>query len=91
MILWMFWYGMVEAEECLFGVAGHGEVDLSLCVVQIKVNAQVMFAVLIMRDGVKFTQDAYELFGVLFADKCNAGLINAESEGDVAIFLRPES
>ena len=48
----LFWESVLELEECIFNVAIHGSFESEVCIVPVKVNADVSGAVPVGLHGV---------------------------------------
>lgn len=68
--------GMIELFQSSVFVTWNAEVDFTICVVPLEVDANVPAAIPFAFDGVILFKDALEMFGVLFSNVFYSKIIN---------------
>ena len=71
---------MVKSFEGVQNAGKHGEVNLTMCVVPIKVEAKVAFAASVTRYFVVNLEGGHEMVGVCFADVFYVKIFDTEGE-----------
>ena len=89
--MWAAGDGMVELYQCLPGVFKNREVDFSLVVVPVKVNAEVSLVCPIMGDGVMLSEDSHKVLSMRCSHIFDAEIVHAKREADWACGVRPEN
>jgi hypothetical protein len=79
---------LLEFEECLGNVAGHGHVvDGALGVVPFKCDAEVAIAFPFFGAGVERFEASTEVLGVFVSDIVDAEIVNDSTEGEGTGFV----
>ena len=80
---------MLEADEGLFHIPRHGNVDVAFFVVPMDHEPKIPCAFPFMLDGVVFSERCHDMLGVFVADVFHAKVIHAEAEIDWAPVMLP--
>jgi hypothetical protein len=79
-MLGLFWWRMLEMDECLMYVIKHGDMDTFVDVVPVDSHSKIACATPVLGAFVVFFQDAGEVLNVLTANAFDAEVVNAECE-----------
>ncbi len=82
LVLKYFWDKMSESGECLFNVAGHGEVDFTFLVVPIKCDAEIPSSFPVFFNFVVLLKCLDEVVDVSFVNLFNAKIAHNQCEAD---------
>ena len=78
----LLWESVLELEDCFSNVAIHGSFESVICIVPVKVDADVSVAFLVRLHGIVVLECFFKVEGVRFAHTFDPEVVNDESERD---------
>jgi hypothetical protein len=88
-MLGLFWWRMLEMDECLMYVIKHGDMDTFVDVVPVDSHSEIACAAPVLGAFVVFFQDAGEVLNVFTTNIFDAKVVYAECEGYCAKIVSP--
>ena len=81
-VMVLLWESVLELDDFFFNVAIHGSFESVICIVPVKVDANIFVAFPVRLHGVVVLECSLEVEGVGFVDIFDSEVVNDESERD---------